>query len=79
MKKNKLIKKLLDIEGNPEVCIDDWRKNLNDDCGEGSSVGVEPDFTIELIDKDSLPENTKPWIALSFNNDDYEDDGSKSE
>ncbi|AZA60790.1 hypothetical protein [Chryseobacterium indoltheticum] len=85
MKKLDLIKKLETIDGNPEVKIFDWRKNLSEDSGNGSSAGVyelevaievlsddEKDYYKEMNDRDYIP-----WIQLSFESEDYSDEGVK--
>ena len=70
MKKEELIQKLQDLPGNPDIAVLDWRKNLHDDIGEGSSSGIYFDIGMELF------ENEDVSVALiSFNNDDYTDDG----
>jgi hypothetical protein len=66
------------------VNIQDWRKNLGDDHGDGSSEGIYPTKQPEvvLLDKFSaahyLERNGKPWqpwVALTFDNEDYDDLG----
>lgn len=49
MKKEELIEKLQKLPDNIEVCVFDWRKNVNDDCGDGSGVGIYPNFIIERL------------------------------
>lgn len=79
MKKEELIEKLQKLPEGIEICVFDWRKNLNDDCGDGSSVGVYPEFEIELISKDSIPKGNKPWVAFNIENDDYNEDGTQAD
>lgn len=71
MKKNELIEALQAIEGNPEVCILDWKTNLNADSGDGSNEGVHH-FVIELQGPDDIPNGQEPWVALSFDNPDID-------
>jgi len=75
MKNKDLIEKLSQLPEDTEVCIFDWRKNLSDDCGEGSSVGIYPKIEVALQGKDEIREGSKPWIAIGFQNIDYNDDG----
>lgn len=75
MKKSELINQLNAINGDPEVCVFDWRKNLAHDDGDGTGVGVEPNFKIEMMSQDDVTDDSKPFIALSFENDDYDDNG----
>lgn len=86
MKKEDLIKKLQELPDGIEVCLFDWRKNLGDDHGDGSYEGIVSDFEVEhqKLDKDDAEHweiaNGKKyisWASLSFNNDDYNDSGSK--
>lgn len=74
MRKSELIKKLNQIEGDFEVCICDFRKNIHnmDGGGEPNGIGIEPNFTVNLEDKNF----TKKFIGLEFENDDYNEDGT---
>jgi len=76
MKNKDLIEALKKLDPEKEVCICDWRKNLGADMGEGSSEGIYLDFKIEEMNEDSIKPESKPWIALSFENEDYEEDGT---
>jgi hypothetical protein len=72
MKVSELIETLGKFDKEIEVCIFDHRKNLHfADC-EPTSAGIEPAFQIELISEDV----TIPFVAISFINHDYTDDGS---
>lgn len=84
----KLIKELKKLPKGTDVCLYDWRKNLNNDVGDGSSAGIHPEFDIELqkLEGDELnyyeerhERKFVPWIAITFDNDDYNDDGTKDE
>ena len=75
MLKEELIKRLEAFPDGTEVCIADIRKNLNHDFGDGSSVGIEPNFKVELAGEDDIKEGTKPFIGLVFENHDYDEDG----
>ena len=83
MKVSELIKKLQEFPQELEVKIFDWRKNLNEDWGDGSSAGI---YDIE-VSMDNYTEDEKeyykerydnefiPWVQLSFESDDYSDEG----
>lgn len=75
MKNKDLIAKLQKLPLDTEVCIADWRKNTFHSDGDPCGDGIEPDFTVELVNEDVLI----PFIALSFNNDDYIDGGEINE
>ena len=72
MKAKKLIEELKKFPPGTEVCIVDWRKNIHHAGDEPQGHGIEHDFKIDLETKNV----TKPFISLSFANDDYEPDGS---
>lgn len=82
MKKEELIKKLQELPDDIDVNLFDYRMNLHDDHGDGSHKGIYSEFDIEVIkldeeDRKYLEDlrDTKlvPWAAISFSNDDYED------
>lgn len=84
MKKEKLIKELQKLPDGVEVCVFDWRKNLGDDSGDGSSAGLYPEFDVEFHQlegdeakwyKEEHGKKYKPFISLGFGNDDYDNDG----
>jgi hypothetical protein len=84
MKKEKLIEQLQMLPDGVEVILFDWRKNLSEDSGDGSSAGIYPEFDVELHQlepdeaefyKEQHDEDFKPFAALGFGNDDYDDDG----
>ena len=87
MKVSELIKKLQEFPQDLEVKIFDWRKNLNEDWGDGSSAGI---YDIE-VSMDDYTEDEKeyykerhdkefvPWVQLSFESDDYSDEGVRYE
>jgi len=70
MKKSELIKQLELIPGDPEVAILDHKKNLLDDCGDGSTLGIYKDIEVAPMNEDAIPEGATPWLALSFDNPD---------
>jgi hypothetical protein len=75
MKKEELLKKINEIiPDNAEVVIFDHRKNLNDDCGDGSSAGIYKDFDVENYTPEEIEDGCIPFSALIFNNDDYDED-----
>ncbi|MBT0551960.1 hypothetical protein [Riemerella anatipestifer] len=83
MKNRDLIEKLKQLPPDVEVKIFDWRKNLEYDIGDGSSEGIY-DFDVELHklsedEKECVKEHRgrepKDFITLSFENEDYNDDG----
>ena len=87
MKIEKLIEKLNELQKthpNINVNLFDWRKNFGDDDEGSSSVGVYDNFDIEVIKLEGeeakyyQEQNDKPfiaWIAVSFENEDYNEDG----
>lgn len=87
MKVSDLIKKLQEFPQDLEVKIFDWRKNLNEDWGDGNSAGI---YDIE-VSMDNYTEDEKeyykerydnefiPWVQLSFESDDYSDEGVRYE
>lgn len=79
MKKEKLIEELQKLPDGIEVCVFDWRKNLNADYGdgEGCSAGIYPNFDIEVQQKNTIPEKTKPFATLNILNDDYDNNGGR--
>lgn len=81
MKVKDLIKELEKMPQEANVNIFDWRKNLSED---GSSEGVYSRFDVhyeELSEdemeyyKDVHDKDFIPWVAISFDNDDYNDEG----
>ena len=83
MIKEKLIEALQKLPDGINVNLFDHRKCMHDDCGDGSHEGIYPEFEIEVIkieEKDGLELYKerhgvpfRPWAALSFVNDDYEE------
>lgn len=80
-----LIQKLQSFPAGTKVCVYDYRKNLGDDIGDGSSAGIYSDFDVELhkLEPDELEyykeqndKNWVNWIAIAFANEDYDDDGN---
>lgn len=74
MNKKQLIKALEKFPDSTEVCIVDWRKSLYHATCDPNGEGVEYFFKVEFI---HIQENAKPFIGLSFANDDYDKYGNK--
>jgi len=70
-----LLKKLKEIEGDFEMCLCDWRKNIHnmDGGGEPNGIGIESKFEIRLEEDESF---NKKFIGIDFTNDDYNEDGT---
>lgn len=88
MIKSELIKKLNEIQGDPEVKIYDHRKLLHHASDEPTNEGLYGDFDVHQLNDDLSDDEIKyteemheftpvPFIVLSFDNDDYTDDGEK--
>jgi len=75
MKVSELITELQKFPADTEVCIMDWRKNIHHANDEPQGHGIEPKFNVEFVNEDV----SIPFIALSFENDDYKDDGTPDE
>lgn len=73
MKVQELIKILTVYQPDTEVCITDWRKNIHHADTEPQGNGIEPEFFVDYIVEDV----NKPFIALSFINDDYDESGNR--
>lgn len=79
-----LITELNKYPQDTKVFVFDWRKNLGDDCGDGSSAGIyQLNLDYENLDKEEVDylketydEDFKPWLGISFENSDYTDDGT---
>lgn len=71
MKKEELIKKLQELPCE-DVCIFDHRKNTHHADVEPQGIGIEPNFDIEYHEEDV----NMPFVGLTFNNDDYNDNGN---
>jgi hypothetical protein len=76
MKREQLIEELQKLPEGIEVCVFDWRMNLHDDSGDGSSAGIYSDFNIAVYGEDEIVEDTIPFATLEINNDDYNNDGT---
>lgn len=78
-----IIEQLQKMPTGTEVCLYDWRMNISDDIGDGSSIGIYSNFEISLQTLEAEFYNNKedrslvPWVAISFKNNDYNDDGFK--
>jgi hypothetical protein len=82
MKKEKLIEELEKLPDGIEVCIFDYRKNLANDIGDGSSEGVYSDFEISVESlegeeaewyREQHNEEFIPWASLCFDNFEFEE------
>lgn len=67
-----LIKELQKLPQDAEICIYDWRKGLFHASEEPTSEGMESNFGVDYLTDDIY---SKPFAALSFENDDYTDKG----
>mgnify|MGYP003484590225 CR=1 FL=1 len=83
MKVSELIKKLQEFPKDMDVQIFDWKKNLSEDFGEGSSAGIY-ELKVEgydLSDLEILKEvhgrTFKPFVQLTFNSEDYDNEGGR--
>lgn len=79
-----LIKELEKMPQDVNVNIFDWRKNLHDDWGDGSSEGIYSNFDIHYHElskdeakyyKDIHGVDFTPWVGIEFENSDYDDEG----
>jgi hypothetical protein len=75
MKVQDLIAELQKFPTDTEVCVADWRKNIHHADDEPQGHGIEPKFKVEFVNEDV----NIPFVALSFENDDYKDDGTPDE
>jgi hypothetical protein len=76
--KNKDLQKILKhFPEDIDICIFDLRANQYCADEEGSSVGIYPEFKIECVKDDNVPEGCKPFLALAFKNTDYDENGNK--
>ena len=75
MKVQDLIAELQKFPTDTEVCVVDWRKNIHHADDEPQGHGIEPKFKVEFVNEDV----NIPFVALSFENDDYKDDGTPDE
>jgi len=78
MKVEQIIEELQKLPAGIEVCIFDWRRNLSDDNGEGSGEGIHPEFSISMVTEEEIVQSSPLFAVMTFNNDDYEDDGSRT-
>lgn len=85
MKVSELIKKLQEFPKDMDVRIFDWKKNLSEDCGEGSSSGIY-ELKVEKYDLSDLDLMTlkeahgrtfKPFVQLTFDSEDYDNEGGR--
>lgn len=71
-----LILELQKVPAGTHVCIADWRKNVHYADDEPQGNGIYPDFEIEAITEEDA---NVPFIALSFVNEDYHENGAPNE
>ncbi len=74
MKKIELIKKLLDIPGDPDIVLLDTRKSLSTNDENGQQRGIYDEFEIEssvVIHREKTH-----IVSLNFLNEDYDDNGN---
>lgn len=84
-----LINQLETMPKDAPVRLFDWRKNLGLGFGDPSSEGVYDEIDVELQQieapdeqeyyKNQMDEEFVPWVALSFENEDYDDWGETLE
>lgn len=80
MKKEELIKQIQEkVPNGAEVVVFDWRKNLSEDWGEGSSAGIYKEFDVEVHTAEEIKDGCIPFASITFNSDDYTDQGEKLE
>lgn len=76
MKKEKLIEELQKLPDGIEICLFDWRQNIFNHSGElddpSNGIGIHDEFKVEHV-KENV---SKPFAVLSFENSDYEPDGT---
>lgn len=83
MNVQELIDKLKEFDPNLPVRLFDHRKCMHFDSGDGSYAGVYDEMEISIYDIEGEDERAffkeqhgtdyKPWLAISFENDDYEE------
>lgn len=81
MKNKDLIAALQEHDPELEVAVFDWRKNaIGAELGGSVSFGIYQDIKVEKMEPDpeetQMPEEDRlaaTWLALSFTNEDYED------
>lgn len=89
MKKSELIAALEAIPGDPNVKIFDHLKSLHHASGEPSDDGIY-DFEVSQLNHDLTAEDIayarevhevdpKPFIILAFDNEEFNEDGSRDE
>lgn len=89
MKKSELIAALQAIPGDPNVKIYDHRKLLHYATEEPTQEGLY-DFDVHQLNDDLSPDeiqytkdmhdvDPKPFIVVSFDNEDFNDDGEREE
>lgn len=80
-----LINELERMPRDMPVCLFDWRKNLGLGFDDNSSEGVYDKYDVsiqEIATEDEMNyyveqygEEFKPWVSITFENSDYNDDG----
>lgn len=72
------INALQQLPPDAELAILDTRRNNYYADAEPSSEGIYEPATIELIGGKDIPDGTAPWVALTFDNRDF-DEGEENE
>lgn len=77
MTKRQLLKRLEKFSDDTQVCIFDVKKNMaeNDGLGTPNGDGIYPGFSVMEWDNDNDKSEEKTFIALGFDNPDYNNDG----
>ncbi|GAE83364.1 hypothetical protein [Bacteroides reticulotermitis] len=84
MKVKDLIKELKKYPQDEDVCVFDWRKSAHYGNDEPHSDAIYEDISIERIEldhedsefiKEVYGVESASWVAITFENDDYNDEG----
>lgn len=77
MKVAELIKELYNYPQDLDVTICDINKNVREDMGlgDGSSEGIYPEFTVDFLGEDQVPEGANQFIALTFVSEEDDEQG----
>jgi len=73
MTKGEFLKKIENCPDNMEMVIFDWKKNFHNASEEPNGIGVYSDFEIH----NESTSDEVILIALMFDNEEYNEDGSK--
>lgn len=75
MTKGEFFKKIENYPDDMEIVIFDWKKNFHNASEEQNGIGVYSEFEVHA----ESAENETIFIALMFDNEEYNEDGSKIE